>query len=75
MLAAGDIDAKVKGKDDWSDPGLRDNFVLAANSSAAAAGVFGGVQGVADLAASAGEEAAEPQVEVVEGRRRQSRRR
>jgi len=59
MLAAGDIDAKVKGKDDWSDPGLRDKLLLASNVSAAAAGVFGGVQGVADLVASVGEGAAD----------------
>jgi RHS repeat-associated protein len=55
MLAAGDIDATIQHKDNWTDPGLRDKLLLAANASAAAAGILGGIQGAADLVASVGE--------------------
>jgi len=54
MLAAGDIDAKIKGKDEWDDKELRDGLLVAANVSAAVAGVAGGVEGVVNIAAGAG---------------------
>ena len=58
VLAGGDIAAKVEGKDEWMVPGLRDSFVQAANYSAVAASVFGGIESIGNAFSGASHAAA-----------------